>query len=338
MVVQEDPKTNFAFVYYGPSPDPTVFSAYPLCARKIRSFKNSDDMHYIIINTTDPKRTGQVLQNINEYNTRVSAHDDKIFIQNLPHEPQIITFTKEAKPRDHVIGRLIETARKATVSNEPSTYFYWELATYTPSGSSSAGAANELKKRPRTEEANDGGSGSGQPMDGRFAALQQELDARTAEITAMRATMNTLDAHYAARLATIEELEQDRQSKDTRLAQINARIEQIEQAMAAKDNTIAAKDNEIVALRAHVAGVCTEMVQLAQEGGQLCSGFNTANELYIKDLKDTFDSRLQGMEAEVEELSNTPALELAKAQTQAHVDELQGQIETLKQRLEELPR
>jgi uncharacterized small protein (DUF1192 family) len=232
MDVQEIPKTSFAFVYDGPSPNPAVFSAYPADARKIKSCTDVvTGQHYVIITTRSAKSTHQIMQTIDEYNTTVFTPAEKIVLQTLPDQPEIVTFTNEANPDIHVIGEEIEYARKKQVNNERSTYFYWEER-----ASSTAGTTNQPRKRPRvSEEADDGASGSGtateeamgESISDEIDELKEELertkaerDAKDNEITNVKAELERTKAERDAKVAVLTEVRAEREQCRLELASV----------------------------------------------------------------------------------------------------------------------
>ena len=184
----QTPKSIFAFVYYGPALKHEIVSGPPLFANKIKSCVHTDGMHYNIIHTSQPKRAVQVIQAFENYNAVVQTQEEKFFLKNLPYEPSVITFTKDAKPRDHVIGRHIEQNRKAAVNGDASTYTFWIIQ-------NKRRADFEAEKRLRTIDFSATGEGGSMTNDVDVQALQDELVAKDATIAEleMRPTTEDMD-------------------------------------------------------------------------------------------------------------------------------------------------
>ena len=188
-------------------------------------------MHYNIIHTSQPKRAVQVIQAFENYNAVVQTQEEKYFLKNLPYEPSVITFTKDAKPRDHVIGRHIELNRKAAVNGDTSTYTFWILQ-------NKRRADFEAEKRLRTIDSGATGEGSSMTNDVDVQALQDELVAKDATIAEleMRPTTEDMDGLRETKNKEIDDL------KTTHTKDIEALTTQnndLQAALVAKNIVIA---------------------------------------------------------------------------------------------------
>ena len=212
-------------------------------------------MYYTIIHTAQPKRAVQVIQVINSYNADVQNHQEKIRLQNLPYEPRVITFTKETKPRDHVVGRNIETSRKALVSGETSTYTFWSLQNVLePTTTNNKRGADDLpEKRLRMDDTFVGKSAV--VFEKAASELRSTLDTKTRELELLKGNYSALErssiAIRSTAQATIDELTTAGAGKDASIAALTA-------STASKD----AKILELTTAAANLETKCGEVDRL----------------------------------------------------------------------------
>jgi hypothetical protein len=123
----EQPKNVFAFVHYGPQLKPEIMMGYPLNVKKIKGIRHSDGLNYTIVHTSEPKRTAQVMQVISKYNETCCIQEERLILSCLPSEPSVISFTKSSKPKDHVIGKMIDQSERLKQSGQFSTFWSWNV-------------------------------------------------------------------------------------------------------------------------------------------------------------------------------------------------------------------
>ena len=112
-------------------------------------------------------------------------------------------------------------------------------------------------------------------------------------------------------------------------------LEKTKEALVAKDNTIAAKDLEIATLRAHVAGACTEMVQLAQESSEKVIQIAHFNEHLVHEVQQLEDE-INVKTERAEELDNKRLDAIDKLEKDN--EKLKDKVHDLEIQVDELPR
>ena len=112
-------------------------------------------------------------------------------------------------------------------------------------------------------------------------------------------------------------------------------LEKTKEALVAKDNTITAKDLEIATLRAHVAGACTEMVQLAQESSEKVIQIAHFNEHLVHEVQQLEDE-INVKTERAEELDNKRLDAIDKLEKDN--EKLKDKVHDLEIQVDELPR
>jgi chromosome segregation ATPase len=236
-------------------------------------------MHYTIIHTSQPKRAVQVIQAIENYNTVVQTHEEKIFLKNLPYEPSVITFTKTEKPKNHVIGRRIELHRKAAIDGDASTYTFWmqkKKRRMVDSGAMDEGGAvtNNVEIRALQAALVD--------KDTRIAELElrptiDAVDVLRAQIDDRDSRINVLTVQHGEQINTITAQHDEKfQALQNELSVKDVKVAELQTGLSVKDAKISDLQNELSVKVAKIADLRKDADSYEEE---LFEKRHNANEL-----------------------------------------------------------
>ena len=283
-------------------------------------------MHYTILSTAEPKRTGQIVNVINAHNAG-TEDSNRIFIQD-----RVITFTNEFKPRDHTIGIKIEEARKAMIAKEASTFWTWTNPTVQSQAHGKRRAEFTPEKLQRMDDPatlQGESSSSGVAV---LAANDEETTRLKAALEEAERVMTTKDAETTRLKAALEEAERVITTKNAeiaglteqtaqfqvKLAEVESTFETLSLAHAghveAKDAVIALRDEDIKSKDTEIAGLRnilaerdnelrtknTEIADLKEQTAALIVRVNASSEGEAKAARIAeLEHKVQGVQAEL---------------------------------------
>ena len=230
-------------------------------------------MHYTILSTAEPKRTGQIVNVINAHNAG-TEDSNRIFIQD-----RVITFTNEFKPRDHTIGIKIEEARKAMIAKEASTFWTWTNPTVQSQAHGKRRAEFTPEKLQRMDDPatlQGESSSSGVAV---LAANDEETTRLKAALEEAERVMTTKDAETTRLKAALEEAERVMATKDAAMAETTRLKTTLEEAIVTKDaettRLTTALEEAITTKNAEIAGLTEQTAQFQVKLAEVESTFET---------------------------------------------------------------